>query len=281
MITVSGITPVPGGGQFATAIRKASCSRGCRVRLLTATLAALLAFPAQTAVATASSPFAPSSTAITPAQRFSSVETDAPPGVVAGPEPSEDEPDATNASAEPTTHTHAVADEPPHVHAVADEPPHVHAVAAQESTPMHAVHPHEHTAAGPVTPKNTRVPAKMSRMQQVGWWSLFGGFVFTGVAATLGGVSAREQGRRRRLALVADPPTDGAVGESAQLAARADIERSRTRGRAFSTGALVVGAVAGAAALAGVVVLVVDVARGRPPLDRRARLGVGGIEVKF
>ena len=257
--------------QFAPAIRNASCSHGCRVQLLTATLAVLLAFPAQTAVATPSSPFAPSGTVIIPAQRFSSLETSAPPGVVAGPEPSEDEPNATNASAERTTHTHAVA----------DEPPHVHAVAAKESMPMHAVHPHEHTAAGPVTPKNTRVPAKMSRMQQVGWWSLFGGFLLTGVAATLGGVSAREQGRRRRLSLVADPPT-GVVGESAtQLAARADIEQSRTRGRAFSTSALVVGAVAGAAALAGVVVLVVDVARGRPRSDRRARLGVGGIEVRF
>lgn len=187
------------------------------------------------------------------------------PGVVAGPEPSEDVPDATDTSAEPTRHTHVEA--------------------AEESHPVHAdehVHPHEHTATGPVTPKNTRVPAKMSRLQRVGWWSLFGGFVLSGVAATLGGVSAREQGRRRRLALVADPPTDGAEGETAtQLAAHADIEMSRTRGRAFSTSALVVGTVAGAAALAGVVVLVVDVARGRPPLDRRVRLGVGGIEVRF
>lgn len=158
------------------------------------------------------------------------------------------------------------------------EHPHEHQRARADERP----HSHEHTATGPAAPHDTRQPALMSPLQKAGWWTLLGAVALTTTTTALGGVSAREEGRRRRLELVANGPSDAPMGETAaQTEARADIERSRARGRAFSTSAVVVGSVAGTIALAGVIMLVVDVARRRPPTPRRARLSGAGIEVRF
>jgi hypothetical protein len=122
----------------------------------------------------------------------------------------------------------------------------------------------------------------MSRLQQAGWWTLLGAVALTATTPVLGGVSAREQGRRRQLALQADPPGETPSRDTAARAeAAADIERSRARGRRFSTSAVVVGSVAGATALAGVIMLVVEAGRRRPHKSHRARLGSAGLEVRF
>lgn len=121
------------------------------------------------------------------------------------------------------------------------------------------------------------VPERLPVMQRAGWWTLFGALALGTAAGVLSGLAEREEDKAVRLALRFDPTMPPYYAD-----VQNQYESILRRGEAFEAAAIALGAVAGAAAIAGVTVFIIDARR-----TRRSRTAAhldwapGGLGVRF
>lgn len=122
------------------------------------------------------------------------------------------------------------------------------------------------------------VPERLPRLQRIGWWNVFGAFAFATTAGVLAGLAEREEDRATRIASQFDVD----AGQAPLYADRKnDYEAILRRGEAFQTSAYVVGAAAAVTAAVGLTFFILDARNAGQPKTRRARVGVGSLEVQF
>jgi hypothetical protein len=118
---------------------------------------------------------------------------------------------------------------------------------------------------------------RLTKIEQAGWWTLFGAFVLATTGGVLGGLAEREEDRATRLAVRIDE-----MGADVRYAdVQSEYEQALDRGDAYAKTGIVLAAMAGATAIAGVLVFAIDAAKRKKDGKRRAKLGAGGLEVRF
>lgn len=131
-----------------------------------------------------------------------------------------------------------------------------------------------------VSPAQTpRVPDRLPRLQRIGWYHVLGAFTLGTTAGLLAGLAERQEDRATRIASGYDLET----GASTLYRDRQqEYEQILDRGQAFETSAIVVGALAGATAIAAITLFALDARRNSPSATaRRTRIGPGAMEVRF
>ncbi len=133
----------------------------------------------------------------------------------------------------------------------------------------------DESAASVVSP----LPDRLPRLQRIGWYHVLGAFTLGTTAGLLAGLAERQEDKATRIASGYDLETGGAVLYADRQEA---YENSLDRGQALETSAIVVGALAGATAIAAITLFAVDAKRRRPSATaRRTRIGPGSLEVSF
>lgn len=128
-------------------------------------------------------------------------------------------------------------------------------------------------------PSVSPLPDRLPRLQRIGWYHVLGAFTLGTTAGLLAGLAERQEDKATRIASGYDLETGGAVLYADR---QEDYERSLDRGQALETSAIVVGALAGATAIAAITLFAVDAKRRRPSATaRRTRIGPGSLEVSF
>lgn len=123
------------------------------------------------------------------------------------------------------------------------------------------------------------VPERLPRLQRIGWGHVLATFALGTTAGVLAGLAEREEDRAFRLASEYQPSSGGAPLYADR---KSRYERILDRGQAFETSAIVVGALAGATAIAAITLFAVDARRPAPTATaRRTRFGLGSVEVTF
>ena len=125
----------------------------------------------------------------------------------------------------------------------------------------------------------TPLPERLPRLQRIGWYHVLGAFTLGTTAGLLAGLAEREEDRATRIASGYDFETGAAILYRDR---QAQYEEILDRGQALETSAIVVGALAGATAIAAITLFAVDARRKKPSATaRRTRVGPGALEVKF
>ncbi len=123
------------------------------------------------------------------------------------------------------------------------------------------------------------LPDRLPRLQRIGWYHVLGAFTLGTTAGLLAGLAEREEDRATRIASGYDFETGAAILYRDR---QAQYEEILDRGQALETSAIVVGALAGATAIAAITLFAIDAKRRRPSATaRRARIGPGSLEVSF
>jgi hypothetical protein len=190
--------------------------------------------------------------------------------------PAADDADADDADAAdgdedatPTDDVDAEPDEAP-----ADEEP-----ASDGDAPASAVEgeaPDPAADAAPAKPASSGVPERLPKLQVAGWWTLFGAFALASTAGVFSGLAERQEDKAVRLAARFDQETGS---QPVYADSRAEYEDILDKGRTYQNTAIGLGAVAGAVAIAAVVLFIVDAKRGRR--GERAGATLHGIRVRF
>ncbi|MCR9163165.1 MAG: hypothetical protein ACE37F_33360 [Nannocystaceae bacterium] len=123
------------------------------------------------------------------------------------------------------------------------------------------------------------LPDRLPRLQRIGWYHVLGAFTLGTTAGLLAGLAEREEDRATRIASGYDFETGAAILYRDR---QARYEEILDRGQALETSAIVVGALAGATAIAAITLFAIDARRKAPSATaRRARVGPGSLEVSF
>jgi hypothetical protein len=132
-------------------------------------------------------------------------------------------------------------------------------------------------AAKPAARREDTGTPKLTKVEQAGWWTLFGAFVLATTGGVLGGLAEREEDRATRLAVRVDE-----TGTDIRYAdVQSEYEQALDRGEAYAKTGIVLAAMAGAAAVAGVLIFAIDAAKRKKSRARRAKLSAAGVEVRF
>ena len=126
------------------------------------------------------------------------------------------------------------------------------------------------------------VPERLTPMQAVGWWTLFGGVAVGTLAGVMAGLAERQEDRALRLSVRFDLAT-GAQTRYEDV--EGEYESALRRGRAQANAGIGLAVVGLAAVVAGVAVLGVASARARrdraPRSNARLHWRGSGMQVKF
>jgi hypothetical protein len=123
------------------------------------------------------------------------------------------------------------------------------------------------------------LPDRLPRLQRIGWYHVLGAFTLGTTAGLLAGLAEREEDRATRIASGYDFETGAAILYRDR---QAQYEEILDRGQALETSAIVVGALAGATAIAAITLFAIDARRKKPSATaRRTRVGAGSLEVRF
>lgn len=123
------------------------------------------------------------------------------------------------------------------------------------------------------------VPTKLPKLQRIAWVHVLGAFALGTTAGVLVGLAEREEDRAFRLVA-----SYNLESSTAPLYAdhQTRYERILDRGQGFQTSAIVVGALAGASAVAAITLFAVDARRRKPSSTaRRTTVGPGSLRVTF
>lgn len=126
---------------------------------------------------------------------------------------------------------------------------------------------------------SSQLPDRLPRLQRIGWYHVLGAFTLGTTAGLLAGLAERQEDKATRIASGYDFETGGALLYADRQEA---YESSLDRGQAYETSAIVIGALAGATAIAAITLFAVDAKRRGPSATaRRTRIGPGSLEVSF
>lgn len=129
------------------------------------------------------------------------------------------------------------------------------------------------------TAPRSQLPDRLPRLQRIGWYHVLGAFTLGTTAGLLAGLAERQEDKATRIASGYDPETAGAQLYADRQEA---YETSLDRGQAYETSAIVIGALAGATAIAAITLFAVDAKRRGPSATaRRTRIGPGSLQVSF
>ncbi len=128
-------------------------------------------------------------------------------------------------------------------------------------------------------PPGSPLPDRLPRLQRIGWYHVIGAFTLGTTAGLLAGLAERQEDKATRIASGYNLETGGSVLYADRQQA---YERTLDRGQALETSAIVMGALAGATAIAAITLFALDAKRRAPSATaRRTRLGPGSLEVSF
>lgn len=197
--------------------------------------------------------------------------------------PSDETADAADASATeepPPDQADEAADEEP-VEAASDEPAEEPADDEFEDADedVYDEDIYDEDAADDDAVPESPLPDRLPRLQRIGWYHVLGAFTLGTTAGLLAGLAEREEDRATRIASGYDFETGAAILYRDR---QAQYEEILDRGQALETSAIVVGALAGATAIAAITLFAIDARRKKPSATaRRTRVGPGSLEVSF